>query len=178
MLSNSTKYVKNGSWYLIFTKPKSELKAQENLNRQGYKTYLPMSQQSRRRNGKNVTVVEAFFPRYLFIKLDCKKDNWAPINSTIGVSELVRFGGIPAIVPNNLIDELKINDDSSGLQKFVINKIKPGDNVSIVDGLFAGRQGIYKNFKSFDRVVILLDVVGQNTQVTLSSHELKLAEYC
>ena len=58
------------SWYLVVTKPQSEFKAQENLSRQGYETYLPLVQTSRRRNGKIVNRTEALFPRYLFIYLD------------------------------------------------------------------------------------------------------------
>ena len=41
------------SWYLIFTKPRQENLARENLERQGFTTYLPLTQQSRRRNGKS-----------------------------------------------------------------------------------------------------------------------------
>jgi len=56
------------SWYLIVTKPQSEFKAQENLLRQGYETYLPLVQTSRRRNSKNIKRTEAFFlVTYLFL---------------------------------------------------------------------------------------------------------------
>ena len=94
------------SWYLVVTKPQSEFKAQENLQRQGYETYFPLIQTNRRRNGKNVKRTEAFFPRYLFISLDKETDNWSPIRSTIGVAGLVRFGGMPAVVPENMITNL------------------------------------------------------------------------
>ena len=91
------------SWYLVHTKPRQENLAQENLERQGYETYLPRIYQTRRRNGRHVKTIEAFFPRYLFIHLDSETDNWAPIRSTIGVSKMIRFDGIPAMVPEQLI---------------------------------------------------------------------------
>ena len=47
------------------------------------------------------------FPRYLFIQLDRENDNWMPIRSTIGVQNLVQFGGIAARVPDNLISDLR-----------------------------------------------------------------------
>ena len=49
----------NRSWYLVVSKPQSEFKAQENLLRQGYETYLPLVQNTRRRNGKNIKRTEA-----------------------------------------------------------------------------------------------------------------------
>lgn len=165
----------NRSWYLLVTKPQSEFKAQENLLRQGYEIYLPLVQNARRRNGKNVKRTEAFFPRYLFISLDKETDNWSPIRSTIGVTGMVRFGGMPAQVPNVLIDNLKNNEDGFGLQ--IINKkeLAFGDKVQIVDGPFEGYQAVYQKMKSTERVSVLLDIVGKNTQVTLSVHELEIA---
>ena len=165
----------NRSWYLVVTKPQSEFKAQENLLRQGYETYLPLVQTSHRRNGKIVNRTAAFFPRYLFISLDKETDNWSPIRSTIGVAGMVRFGGMPAQVPNELIDKLKNNENEFGLQSFEKKEIKPGDKVEIIEGPFAGYKAIYQKMKSTERVSVLLDIVGKNTQVTLSVHELEIA---
>ena len=163
------------SWYLIVTKPQSELKAQENLLRQNYETYLPLVQTSRRRNGKNVKRTEAFFPRYLFIHLDKENDNWSPIRSTIGVAGLVRFGGMPAVVPENIIANLKNNENEFGLQSFEKKELNQGDKVAIIDGPFEGCKAVYQKMKSTERVSVLLDIVGKNTVVTLSVHELDIA---
>ncbi|EKD45416.1 MAG: transcriptional activator [uncultured bacterium] len=161
-------------WYLVFTKVRSEFKAQENLKRQGYIVYLPITQKNYRRNGKNTTTIEAFFPRYLFIQLNQETDNWRPISSTIGVSHMVRFGGIPAVVPKNLVESLKLNEDQSGLQPISSKKLNPGDKIVVIDGLFAGQYGIYQQLKGSERVAVLLDIVGKNTQVTLSMHDLQM----
>ena len=165
----------NRSWYLVVTKPQSEFKAQENFLRQGYETYLPLVQTSHRRNGKNVKRTEAFFPRYLFISLDKETDNWSPIRSTIGVAGMVRFGGMPAVVPKNMIDNFKNNENEYGLQSFEKNELQQGDKVEIIDGTFEGHKAIYQKMKSSERVSVLLDIVGKNTQVTLSVHELEKA---
>ena len=163
------------SWYLVVTKPQCEFKAQENLLRQNYETYLPLIQTSRRRNGRSINRTEAFFPRYLFIHLDKETDNWAPIRSTIGVAGLVRFGGLPAVVPQNMILDLKNNENEFGLQSTDKKVLKQGDKVEIIDGPFEGYQAIYQKMKNTERVSVLLDIVGKNTQVTLSVHELEIA---
>ena len=163
------------SWYLVVTKPQSEFKAQENLLCQGYEIYLPLVQNSRRRNGKHIKRTEAFFPRYLFISLDKENDNWAPIRSTIGVAGMVRFGGMPAVVPDVLIENMKNNQDEFGLQVIQKKELLIGDSVEIIDGPFVGHKAIYQGMKSSERVSVLLDIVGKNTQVTLSVHELEIA---
>jgi len=159
----------------VYTKVKSEFKAQENLNRQGYVTYFPAIQQKRRVGGKNITTTEALFPRYLFILLDQETDNWRPVSYTVGVSHIVRFNGMPAVVPQNLVDCLKENEGQDGLQPVADTKLKPGEKVTVIDGLFAGQQGIYQQLKGAERVAVLLDIVGKNTQVTLSIHDLQAA---
>lgn len=163
------------SWYLIYTKPRQEYLARENLDRQGFVTYLPLVQQSRRRNGRYIKNIEPYFPRYLFIQLNTDTDNWAPIRSTLGVSQMVRFGGIPAVVPDELITCLKENDDPDGLQKIIRRDMSPGDRVEIVSGPFAGYVGIYQQQKSAERVAVLLEIVGKNADLTLSAHDLQLA---
>ena len=163
------------SWYLVTTKPQSEFKAQENLSRQGYETYLPLVQISRRRSGKNVKRTEPFFPRYLFILLDEKTDNWSPIRSTFGVAGMVRFGGMPSIVPESIITCLKNNENEFGLQSLKKKELKNGDKVDIIGGPFAGYKAIFQKMKNIERVSVLLDIVGKNTQLTLSVHELDIA---
>jgi len=163
------------SWYLIHAKPRMEKHAEENLNRQGYETYLPMVKLRRRRSNRYIHIVEAFFPRYLFIHLCPKTDNWAPIRSTLGVSRLIEFGGIPAIAPADFIDLLKKNEDELGFQEIEKKEIKAGDKVIIIGGPFAGYSGIYNKKKSAERVMVLLDIVGNRSELTMSEHDLQLA---
>ena len=163
------------SWYLIFTKPRQENLARENLERQGFITYLPVAQRSRRRNGRYIKSIEPYFPRYLFIQLNTDTDNCAPIRSTVGVAQMVGFGDVPAVVPDELVNSLKENDDSNGLQKVIKQDISPGDKIEILSGPFAGYQGIYQQQKGAERVAVLLDIVGKNAELTLSAHDLQLA---
>ena len=75
------------AWYLIQSKPRQESIAQENLQRQGYDTYLPMAYLRRRQRGRFTTNTGPMFPRYLFIHLCSENDDWRPLRSTVGVSK-------------------------------------------------------------------------------------------
>ena len=159
-------------WYLVYAKPRQEQAAQENLVRQGYRTYLPLLRVPRRRLGRRVIRVEAMFPRYLFIHLDTVTDNWAPIRSTVGVSKLVRFGGEPAPVPDNLIEALRARENKQGVQDVPLHSYQRGQKVRIEEGPFMGYEGIFLAKTGEERVLVLLDVVGKQAKARVDIESL------
>jgi transcriptional antiterminator RfaH len=163
------------NWYLIYAKPHKELVAKDNLERQGYEVYLPMARIRRRRLGKGATRVEPLFPRYLFIRLDTKTDNWSPIRSTLGVSNLVKFGMHPSAVPAVLIDVLRERCNDDGVQDITPGEFKSGESVRVMEGPMMGLEGVFLAKTSSDRVMVLLDIVGKHTRVNLTTEKLEPA---
>ena len=106
------------AWYLIHTKPRQEALALTNLSRQGFECYMPMLRLEKIRQRKTALVAEAMFPRYLFIRLDTSGSgqSWSPIRSTLGVNQLVRFGGQPAKVDGQLIDLIRSREQGTQAQ--------------------------------------------------------------
>lgn len=163
------------AWYLIYTKPRAEQLAKENLQRQDFNIYLPLVKEIRRRRSKYVSCIEPMFPRYLFIQLNCTTDNWSPIRSTLGVSSIVRFSTYPLQVPESLIGALMDNEDESGIQSIEVRDFQSGDKVRIIAGAMAGLEGIYESKTSKERVTVLLNIAGQYTRVSMTRHDLQLA---
>lgn len=162
-------------WYLVYCKPRQELVAQTNLERQGYEIYLPMIRNSKRSNGRRITCVEPLFPRYLFIHLAKGLDSWSPIKSTIGVSHLVKFGLEPAKVPDNLVQTLMQQADEGGIFDSKQMELKPGDHVRIADGIMEGYEGILLARTSKERVMILLDSINSSmSNFEISDDQLEL----
>ncbi len=160
-------------WYLVFGKPGRERTARENLERQGFETYLPMLRQRRRRGGRYVVRVEPMFPRYLFVRFDAERDHWGPIRSTLGVSKLVRFGAALARVPDDLVALLRSREDPEGIQDLPAPEFRSGAGVRIVEGPMAGYEGIFQAPSGRDRVTVLLHVCGQYTPVQLPPGHLE-----
>ena len=154
------------AWYLIYAKPNQEVAAQQQLERQGYVTYLPMIMNAKRRNGRRRYVTEPFFPRYLFIHLDQTSDNWAPIRSTIGVSSIVRFGMKPVSVGDEVIEFIKQRENPEGLHE-VKEGLNKGDNVRVLDGPMMGLEGVFVAKTSEQRVMLLLEIMGNTTRVQM-----------
>jgi len=164
------------SWYLIYTKPRQEALAQENLQRQGYGVYLPKVRLMRRRRGKQEAVVEPLFPRYLFIHLDTQTDNWAPIRSTFGVASLVRFGSEPAQVPDELVAQLKSQEGQEGLHEWAEPKLKVGDRVRVAEGPLKGVEGILLAKSGQERVMLLLEMLGKEVRTHLTTGQIEPAD--
>lgn len=155
------------AWYLIQSKPRQEYLAQENLERQGYGTYLPVTTVRRRRRGKSFSEVGPMFPRYLFIHLSEKTDDWRPIRSTFGVSNLVRFGQTPARVPDYLINNIRVREDETGLCILPERDFKKGDKVRIAEGPFEGYEAIFQSKTARDRVSLLLQVIQNSINIVV-----------
>ena len=163
-------------WYLVHTKPRKEILADENLKRQDFEAYLPFIKQTRRRRGHWTPVIEPLFPRYLFVRLEIGSDNFASIRYTKGVSNLVRFSEEPAVVSDEIIEFLKQEEDiDSGLRHFEKPLFNAGDKVFIEDGPFAGMQGIFQAQRGEDRVIILLNWLGRENRVTVDRDLLSVA---
>lgn len=155
------------SWYLIQTKPKAEHVAKENLERQGFEIYLPLLLGRIKRRGKTIKSVQPMFPRYLFINLSDITDDWGPIRSTIGVSNLIRFGKTPAKVPDRLINSLKQSENSQGIHELPSKSMSTGDRLLIVEGPFEGYEATLFSQKSGDRVIVLLKIAENHVKVKL-----------
>jgi transcriptional antiterminator RfaH len=152
------------NWYVVFTKPRQESIAEENLKRQAFRTYLPWIRQAKRRRGKRQWVIEPLFPRYLFVRLDLGRDNSVPIRSSRGVVGLIRFGERLPAVPDPFIEALmKTADRQTGIHRLQEGLFKEGDAVTILEGPLAGWRGIFKATKGERRVVILLEMLGGST---------------
>ena len=147
-------------WYIVFCKVRGEEAAELNLNNQGYTVYLPRLLMWRRRAGKRMQSVEPLFPRYLFVKPRDSAQSLAPVRSTIGVADLVRFGGRLALMSDALIEELRKREDATGSRHDRV-MFEPGMAVKFVDGPLSGLEAIFSKVAGSERVIVLLELLGK-----------------
>jgi transcriptional antiterminator RfaH len=156
-------------WFAVCCKPRQELVAQENLLRQGFHVYLPRIRLKRRRRGQWIDVIEVLFPRYIFIRIDPVKNSIAPVRSTRGVVGLVRFGGQPAIVANEIMDALvKREDSDSSLHQDSRPLFCVGEPVKLVEGPLAGMEGVFVQEDGEKRVIVLLEMLGKANKIRVN----------
>ena len=163
-------------WFAVCCKPRQELIAQENLLRQGYHVYLPRIQVRKRRRGKWVDVIEVLFPRYLFIRIDTVQHSTAPVRSTCGIVGIVRFGGQPAVIPDEVIEDiLRREDSASGLRQDNRPLFRAGDPVKLVEGPLSDMEGIFAQEDGRERVIVLLEMLGKANKVKVNRDWVALA---
>lgn len=142
--------------------------AHEHLLRQNYRAYLPRIKVRKRRAGKWTEIVEALFPRYIFIRVDSAKNSLAPVRSTRGIVGLVRFGGQPAVVTDEVMTELLRREDAaSGLHLEGQPQFNVGEPVKLVEGPLAGMEGIFAQDDGEKRVTVLLELLGKTNKMSV-----------
>ena len=156
------------AWYLVQSKPRNEMRALENLVRQGYETYLPLMEVERLQRGKLLKKMEPLFPRYLFLHLEEGNDNWGPIRSTMGVAGLVRFGQAYAVVSDDVLEAVRVRTQDVKKALFT-----PGDSIRVVSGPLLGLEGVFDITDGEQRSFVLLEFMQKQQRVSVSTADLR-----
>ena len=161
------------AWYLVHTKARQEDTAITNLQRQNFRCYMPMLYVEKVRRGKPVVVAEPMFPSYVFVQLDTsgQGQSWSPIRSTLGVRELVKFGGHPPKVDAELITGLHEREQLQQSNPQAL--FAAGDKVVITDGPFAGIEAIYQTADAERRSMILLSMLNKPVSMRIELGQLR-----
>ena len=164
------------SWFLVHCKPRQEKVALQNLERQGYRCYLPTLCTEKLRRGVLCVVEEPLFPRYLFLRLGEQgaARGLAPVRSTKGVSRLVGFGATPVKVEDALIAFLR--EREAALRQTPERLFMPGDRVRLTDGAFAGIEGVYQMTDGEQRAVVLIDFLSKPVSLRVAPADLRKTE--
>ena len=70
-----------------------------------------------------------------------------------------------AKVPNSVIEFIKSNELNTKDKMINLNNYKLGDNVQITEGVFKNCVAIFKSFKPNDRVILLINLLGQQQSI-------------
>ncbi len=162
-------------WYAVHCKPRQDARAEIQLRNQGYDLYRPLARVRRRRAGRTVAVTESLFPRYLFIHLDNRDENWAPIHSTRGVTGLVRWGDCVPSVPESIIAALRqrTSAETGAVDLIAADDYRPNERVRITEGPFAEHEALFQARTADERVVVLMEIMHQAQGLTLPEQAIR-----
>ena len=160
------------SWFLAQLKPNCANIADKNLKRQGFKTFLPLKEETLQRNGKFVITMQQLFPGYIFVAFNAARGLWRTVNSTYGVTRLVSFGKEPAAVPRVLVSQLLLRCDDKGTL-LPPKLLKPGDQVTLTTGPFTNFVAEVERIAPDRRVYVLMEIMGGQTRVAVGADQLR-----
>jgi transcriptional antiterminator RfaH len=151
-------------WYALRAKPHKEVTVYRQLIAEDLTVYFP--QLHVKPVNPRAAKIRPYFPGYMFVQADLEAMGQNAFAWTPGTHGLVTFGDVPAIVPENLIFELKKQiqwlEANGGLQA---TKFKNGERVRVVHGPFSGYEGIFDFYMpDSERVQVLLAFLSRHPQ--------------
>tara|TARA_B100000780_G_scaffold26761_1_gene16963 strand:- start:2424 stop:2924 length:501 start_codon:yes stop_codon:yes gene_type:complete len=162
-------------WFILQLKSNSHHQAAKNLNRQGFETFLPLHDTILRKLSRFLNTSKPLFPGYMFIRFDKAESEWHKINNTYDVSRLITFNSILKSIPTSFVDSLIKQYDLSG-KLLSIQKLKKGDQVTVLTGPFANFIATVEKYEADQRIWILMDLMGRKTKIITPSDALKLSD--
>ena len=157
-------------WYLAQLKPNALSVAVRHLRRQGFDTFVPLLEETRRGAQFEMRRVP-LFPGYIFVGATGRSTDVGAVRSTRGVTRLVKSAGRLAPLPASLVDTLRAQCDEAGLYR-QNEDLEVGDGVRITGGPFAQYFGRVHALSSEERVWILLDVLGRGALAEVPAKDI------
>ena len=146
-------------WFIAQIKPNSYKAATQNLERQGFETFLPQMEITQRQKNKFIVKNVYVFPGYIFVSFDPHLIAWTKINSTYGVSQILAFNNKPSEISSDLIFELKARYEIK-ISQTKKEKLQKGDSIKFFAGPFADLIAKVESVEENNRIWVLLEAMG------------------
>jgi len=164
-------------WYVVHSKSQKEAWLYDQLSALQVEVYYPCL---RVRHGKTRSYKsKPYFPGYLFVNIDLDITGTSVLQWIPGSLGLITFGGEPACVPDGLLQAIRHRvDEINNVENKTQEDLRPGDEVVIHSGLFAGYNAIFRaHLHDSDRVQVLLKVLqDQAIRIDLPLCELTIKQ--
>jgi len=141
-------------WYVVYTKPKWEKRATEQLTQFGVNCYCPLIKKVQQRSDRKIKVEVPLFSHYIFVQLEDKDRNM--VFHSPGVVRYLFWLGRHAIVKDQEIetikDWLKCGDTAKEIS---VMQYQIGDKIKLNSGPFCEQNAVVKDITKTHYVLIL-----------------------
>jgi transcription elongation factor/antiterminator RfaH len=158
--------MENSQWHVVYTFPNFEKKIYNQLLQQNIDAYLPCQHVVRQWSDRKKKVEVPLFPNYVFVKVS--KSEHFKVLSTNGVVRFISFCGIPAVMPKEDIEAIRLLINGN----WKIDKeayFAVGDRVKIIHGPLAGLEGIWLEKRGAKRFGIRFESIKQAVSIDIHS---------
>ena len=147
------------SWLALYTKPRSEFKAEEQLIASNITTYLPTITRIKQWSDRKKKITEPLFRGYIFIYAD-EQERLLSVEKQ-AIVRCLFDGGRPARIPDWQIENIKKMLESDS-EIIVHDGIVPGAKVVIKSGAFEGVIGTVVNESSGKSISVSIDLLNRS----------------
>jgi len=149
-------------WIALYTRPRSEKKVKNTLDKMGIETYLPIQKQMRQWSDRKKLVDVVVIPMVIFVNAD-KGELYQIINHPLILRPFTLPGcKVVATIPVNQIERLKfILGQSDVPVEFDTQIFDTNDNVEVIRGHFMGLKGeVHECSDGTTEVIVRIDLLG------------------
>ena len=147
------------NWFALYTKPRGEFKAAEQLDVNAINYYLPTLTTVKQWSDRKKKITEPVIRGYIFIKAD-EKERLLALEQ-YSIVRCVTERGKPAVIPEWQIENLRKMLEYEG-DFFVMNGLVPGKKVRIKEGPFAGVEGTYRENENDKTISVSIELLNRS----------------
>ena len=152
-------------WYVIYTKPQCEQKANDQLCKMGVEAYCPVYTEMRQWSDRKKKVRTPYFKSYVFVKL--REQDRRLVFAVPHVVRYLHWLGSPAIIREQEMQELRNFLDDTQLEDHQITQLQPGDKVSFKKGALKDQPAVIAEVGK-KKLQLLLPTLGYKVIAKIS----------
>lgn len=156
-------------WFALYTKPRSEFKAAEQIEAAGVQFYLPSVTKVKQWSDRKKKITEPLIRGYIFIYAN-EKERIISLEQQ-SVVRCISEGGRPARIPEWQIDNLKkmLSAESNVLVK---EGLVPGVKIRIKEGPFEGIIGTLQEIDKQKTLAVSIDLLNRSVVTYLPKESI------
>lgn len=155
----------NRNWFALYTKPRHEFKAAEQLSAEEIEYYLPTITLLKKWSDRNKKVTEPLFRGYIFIYAN-EAERIRAVEQK-AVIKTIFFNGVPAKIHDEEIESLKVMLTHTSKVDIFDGLVK-GNKVKITSGPFTDVEGVvYSVGKGEDMLAVSIEMLNRSVIVAL-----------
>ena len=179
-MTGSSKSSKNAKWYVVHTYSGYENKVKTNLEKIIENRSLedliidirvPTEDVVESKGEEKKIVTRKIFPGYVLIKMVMTDDTWYIIRNTTGVTGFVGPGSEPTPLTDAEIEMFSVEVSS---EEF---KLKIGDKVEVVSGIFVGYSGVLQEISEDKKqLTILASTERRDIPIIVDTKDVRIVD--
>jgi transcription antitermination factor NusG len=153
-------------WFVARALPHQENRAQLNLHRLGFRSFVPRLRRTVRHARRLRDTLKPLFPSYIFVAMDLSKHRWRSVNETFGVASLIMGAEQPTSVPPGVVEALVASCKNCRVVR-LDDGLEIDQKVRILSGPFAEALCRLEHLDDCGRVRVLLEIMGMEVVTQL-----------
>jgi transcription termination/antitermination protein NusG len=166
-------YANQEPWYAIRTKSRHEKIVSNQLETDGFDSYLPTVQQFRQWSDRRKLIDFPLFPGYVFVRIPQFLSQKTEILRKVGVIGFVGNGRGAALIPDV---------ELSGVRLLLRNRIpyashpylEVGQRIRVTDGVLRGVEGILVGLGNKNGLVVSVDAIQKSLIIQLQGYRVQV----